>query len=108
LSTEERVARLENAFATLLEMAQNQSGRLDDHLGWINQLGSRMEELAAAQANSEQKIAALVDAQIHTEEALRRLADEQARTSAQLAETNARIDRLAETVEKIVGGQAGG
>jgi len=115
LSTEERVVRLETAFATLLELAQNQSGRLDDQLGWINQLGSRMAELAGAQANSEQKIAALIDAQIHTEEALRRLAEQQERTSAQLAETNARlaetdarIDRLAEAVEIIGGSGAEG
>jgi len=86
MTTEERVLRLENAFASLSEMTakvdsrtdtvvvmlRNHESRFDDHTDWINQLGSRMEELAAAQANSEHKIAAMTDAIIRLEEAQRR------------------------------------
>jgi hypothetical protein len=80
MTTEERVLRLENAFATLAEMVANEKTRTDlllqlvrdheerseTHGSWINQLGT-------AQAESERKIAALVDAQIRTEESLSRL-----------------------------------
>jgi conjugal transfer/entry exclusion protein len=80
VSTEERVAQLESAFATLVQLVRDHGERFDTHLAWINQLG-------AAQVNSEQKIAALVDAQIHTE--------------AVAAATNERIDRLTELVERL-------
>jgi chromosome segregation ATPase len=96
LSTEERVAQLESAFATLVQLVRDHGERFDTHLAWINQLGS-------AQANTEEKIAALVNAQIRTEEALTRLAEAQARTERAVAETNARLDRLAEMVERLAG-----
>ncbi|HYH87264.1 MAG TPA: hypothetical protein VEX60_17565, partial [Pyrinomonadaceae bacterium] len=82
MNAEERVAQLESAFVTLTRLVQSHGERFDTHLGWINQLGAAQADLAAAQANSEQKIAALVDAQIHTEEVV--------------ASTNERIDRLIE------------
>jgi acetyl/propionyl-CoA carboxylase alpha subunit len=52
----------------LTEITQRHGERLEDH-------DSQMAELRAAQANTEHKLAALVDAQIKTEDALRRLTD---------------------------------
>ena len=100
MSTDDRVAQLESAFTTLTQLVRNHGERFDTHLQWINQLGETMAELAAAQANSEGKIAALVDAQIRTEDELRRLAE-------QGAQANARIDRLAEMVERLMEGRNG-
>lgn len=104
MSTEDRAAQLEGAFATLVQLVRDHGERFDTHLAWINQLGAAQAELtaaqadlAAAQANSEGKIAALVDAQIRTEDELRRLAE-------QGAQANARIDRLAELVERLTEG----
>jgi hypothetical protein len=93
VSTEDRVAQLESAFATLTQLVRNHGDRFDTHLAWINRLGE-------AQADSEQKIAALVDAQIRTEDELRRLAEAG-------AQANARIDRLAEMVERLMEGRNG-
>lgn len=115
MSTDERVAQLESAFSTMMQLVRNQEERLDQHMDWINQLGSRtaemakhMEELAAAQTNSEVKIAALVDAQIQTEEALARLAEAQRHTEQTAAQTNARLDRLAESVERLISDRQNG
>ena len=107
MSTEDRVAELESAFVTLTRLVQSHGERFDTHLDWINQLGAAQTtltaaqaELASAQANSEQKIAALVDAQIRTEDELRRLAEAG-------AQANARVDRLAELVERLMEGRNG-
>ncbi len=101
MSTDERVARLENAFTTLFEMVRNHDDRMNDHNGWINQLGSRMEELATAQANTEQKIAALVDAQIHTEDAMTRLATQMSELVAAQGRTDANVNTLASKVDGL-------
>lgn len=93
MSTEDRVAQLETAFATLVQLVRGHGERFDTHLAWINRLGE-------ASADSEQKIAALVDAQIRTEDELRRLAE-------QGTQANARIDRLAEMVERLTEGRNG-
>jgi multidrug resistance efflux pump len=100
MSTDERVAQLESAFVTLTRLVQSHGERFDTHLDWINQLGTAQAELTAAQANSEQKIAALVDAQIRTEDELRKLAE-------QGAQANARLDRLAQMVERLMEGRNG-
>jgi chromosome segregation ATPase len=121
MSTEDRVAQLESAFVTLTQLVQNHGDRFDAHMTWINELGEtttrlnasaarlneRMEELAAAQANSEGKIAALVDAQIRTEDELRRLAEAQRHSEVTAAEANARLDRLAVMVERLMEGRNG-
>ena len=85
MTTEERVLRLENAFVMLTELVRNAEERSDDHDKWINELG-------AAQANSEAKIAALADAQIKNESAIASLtlkmaalADAQVKTEEALA-----------------------
>ncbi len=81
----ERITRLEQAFVALTDLLQKMDARADRHETWI-------DELHAAQANTDAKLAALTDAQIQTEAALRRLADAQTRTDERL---NALIDRLA-------------
>jgi septal ring factor EnvC (AmiA/AmiB activator) len=112
MSTEEKVTQLEQSVAIVTRLLENHSGQLDTHTDWINQLGSGQAELRAAQAESERRIAQLVDERIRTEEALRQLAESQRRTSRQLAEsqrrtdakvfdTDARLDRLAELVERM-------
>jgi hypothetical protein len=100
MSVDERVFRLENAFATLVRLAASTDERLDQHLSWINQLG-------AAQVNSEAKIAALADAQIRTEEAIANLTAAQGRTEVALvrlaasqAHTDQRLDALIDVVRK--------
>jgi chromosome segregation ATPase len=91
MTIEERVMQLESFAADvreytrlLTETVMRMDARLDRHEQWI-------DELRAAQANSETKIAALADAQIRTEAALARLADAQTRTEERL---NDLIDRL--------------
>ena len=114
MATEERLLRLENAFATLAELASNHheriSGleqsfqmlvelarsadeRMDQHLAWINQLGE-------AQANTETKMAALTDAQIRTDEALSRLAESQAKLAESQAHSDQRLDALIDIVRE--------
>jgi DNA repair exonuclease SbcCD ATPase subunit len=86
--TETRTADLENSFQLLTELARNASERADTHDAWINQLGAGQAELRAAQAESEHKIAALVDSQLLTEETVRALAG--------------RVDSLTSVVERMV------
>ena len=119
MSTEEGVSQLEQSFKILVELARRADERMDDHLAWINQLGAAQAELAAAQANADTKIAALADAQIRAEdemaESRREMAEFRhemaefrrvtARLSGRQTETDARLDRLAELVERYVGGR---
>ena len=70
MSDEERLTTLEE-FSRLM-------------MQWARRAEERMDELSAAQANSEAKIAILTDAQIRTDEALLRLAESQARTDQKL------------------------
>ncbi|MDQ1557420.1 MAG: hypothetical protein QOD32_480 [Pyrinomonadaceae bacterium] len=93
---DERMTGLEDSFKMLVELARNASERADQHESWINDLG-------AAQANSETKIAALADAQIRTDESLIMLREAQANSDikiAALADAQIRTDeslvRLAE------------
>lgn len=88
MSTEERLVRLENAFATLTRLAESMDSRLNTQLSWINSLGE-------AQANSDAKIAALVDAQIRTEEAQVRTEEVLLRLAEAQAHTDQRLDELA-------------
>ena len=101
MSTEERVTQLEQAFVTVTQLLQNHSERLDTHMDWVNQLGSGLTELRAAQAESERRIAQLIDEHIRTEETFRQLAESQRRTDAKVFNTDARLDRLAEIVERM-------
>jgi hypothetical protein len=137
MSTDDRILRLENAMSTLLELAaeqqrlsaeqqrqsaeqQRRTARLEEslvvlielsrsHNESIDELRSGQIELRAAQTESEQKIAALVDAQIRTEGAHAALADAHAASDqkiAALADAHIRTEdalaRLAETVNDIL------
>lgn len=82
--TREIIARLDRGFQLLVQLAEGHSGQLDD--------------LRAAQAESERRIAALADAQIRTEDALARLAEAQ-------AHTDGRLDALIDIVRGMQGGQ---
>ncbi|HYY42486.1 MAG TPA: hypothetical protein VE775_07105 [Pyrinomonadaceae bacterium] len=94
MSTDDRILRLENAMATLAELSANQEGRiahLEETTARLQESTMRLQEsflvlvelassqdegqeqLRAAQAESERKIAALADAHIRTEDALARL-----------------------------------
>lgn len=109
MSVEDRVLQLEKSFQTLTQLAVSASERSDQQLAWINQLGT-------AQAETEVKLAALIDAQVRTEDALAsltakvdRLADKvdalvnaQVETNARLDRTDARLDRLAAMFEQHV------
>lgn len=156
MSTEERVTQLEQAFVTVTRLLENHSEQLSTQMDWINQLGSGLSELRAAQAENERRMAQLIDehirtddefrklaaaqqrtedtfkelaasqrstedkfkelaasqrstedkfkelaaAQQRTEEALRQLAESQRRTDLKVFDTDARLDRLAEIVER--------
>lgn len=98
MSADKRLQQLEESFITLVELARNESERMDTHQSWINLLGE-------AQANSEAKIAALADAQIRTEENVARLFVAQARTEealARLAEAQAHTDKRLDALIDIV------
>src|SRR5947199_6547046 len=109
MGIEERVVDLEKAFVQLTQLAISASERADTHEKWINSLGSnmerlsaRMEELAAAQANSEVKIAALTDAQIRTEDAIAKSNDAIAKSNDAIAKSSAKSnDAIARTNDAI-------
>jgi aspartate oxidase len=109
MTTEERLLRLENAFATLSELAAKSNERhdsADDRLDklltlafsadermsqqqtWINELGAEQVRLARAQAE-------LTRAQ-------EQLAAAQERTEAAMAETNERLNNLINVVERFI------
>ena len=99
MSTEERLARLENAFVTLTRLAESFDDRLNTQLSWINSLGE-------AQANSEAKIAALADAQIKTEETLVKLAEAHTKLAESQSHTGQRLDALIDIVRELRNGKS--
>ena len=108
MSEEERILRLENAFAALSELvahSQEVDARHDSRLNtlaetnrliveMIRRHDERVDEFQAAREETEHKIAALVDAQIRIEEAHGRGMGE---LRASLAELAAVVKRLAES-----------
>ena len=48
MSVEDSVLRLENAFATLVEIKRGLEERFDTHEKWINELGAAQVELTKA------------------------------------------------------------
>ena len=95
-----RVPRLEESFVMLVALARSHEERID-------QANEGIDQLRAAQANSEQKIAALADAQIRGEDAMNELrgalADAHARTEAALATLTERVNVILD--ERQGGGQ---
>jgi outer membrane protein TolC len=73
MNVDDRVLRLENAFATLVEIQRGLEERFDNHEKWINELGAAQAELTRAQAELAQAQAELAQAQARTEERLNTL-----------------------------------
>ena len=69
---------------------------------WTLRAEERIDELRAAQADSEAKIAALADAQIKTEGALAKLAEAQARAEQRLSEAQAHTEQRFDALIDIV------
>jgi hypothetical protein len=88
----ERITRLEQAFVALTDLLQKMDARADRHDDSIERHELWLDQMRAAEINTDARLAALTDAQIQTEAALTRLADAQARTDERL---NALMDRLA-------------
>lgn len=153
MSQDERILRLENAMATLAELAakqqllsedqqrqaaeqqrlmaeqqrqigdqQRRTARLEESFVMLTEMLGRHEdsfdELRAAQAETEQKIAALVDAQVRNEEAhdrgmeevraaLAELADAMQRLAQSQAYTDRRLDGLIDVVRDLRDGRGG-
>lgn len=76
---ETRNAELSQSFVTVVDLLRRHDERLD--------------EVQASQSDTDVRIAALVDAQIRTDEAITRM--------------SARVDRLAETVDRYIEGRNG-
>jgi len=98
MSDEDNLTDLKQFVRIMSEWAQNAEERMDS-------LAGRMEELAAAQANSEAKIAALADAQIRTETVVAALGERMAELAAAQAHTDQRLDAL---IDIVRGMQQGG
>ena len=75
MSTEDRLLRLENAFATLVEIQRGLEERFDNHEQWINELGAGQVELRATQVELQAAQVELTKAQTRTEERLNALID---------------------------------
>lgn len=90
MSTEDRLSQLESSFVTVTRLLRSQSERMDTHDSWINELGR-------AQAETERKMAALIDAQIHTEDKLGRL-------EAAVTQLVGKVDQLADVVKRLAEG----
>lgn len=103
MSSEERLARLEDAFTLLIQMSQNMDERVDE---LSHRTDERMDELIAAQANAEAKIAALADAQIRTEDALQVLTQRVTELVDTQAHTDRRLDALIDIIREGRTGQA--
>lgn len=73
MSVEDRVLRLENAFATLVEIQRGLEERFENRDKWINELGESQTELTKAQAELAQAQGELAKAQARTEENLNTL-----------------------------------
>jgi|ERR1044071_485521 chromosome segregation ATPase len=95
----ERVSTLEQSFQMLVQLARSADERLEQQLSWINQLGE-------AQANTEVKMAALTDAQIKMDEALSRLAESQARLAESQTHSDQRLDALIDIVREWRNGKS--
>lgn len=86
-----RTARLEDSYQSVVELL----GRHDD----------RLDELRAAQAETERKMAALADSQVRLADSQERLADSHARlteSQARLADSQAHSDRRLDALIDIV------
>ena len=86
MSNEERLTNLEE-FSRLI-------------VQWARRADEGMQELRAAQTNSERKLAALADAQIRTEDAMANLSEKMAELASQQTHTDRRLDALIDIVRE--------
>jgi chromosome segregation ATPase len=61
VTNQQRVTRLEESFQLLVQLAQNTDNRFDGVESNLGTLESNMAVLAAAQANSDERLSALID-----------------------------------------------
>jgi urease accessory protein UreF len=87
MSNEERLTSLEEFVKLMMQ--------------WTLRAEERMDELRAAQADSEAKIAALANAQIKTEEAMAAQARAGERLAEAQAHTEQRLDALIDIVREM-------
>jgi len=122
MTEEERNQRFENALATLAELAAVQNRRADAQERRIEGLEEAyallvklarsqqngMDEIRAAQAETDHRLAALVDAQMHTEQALQRLTEAHERLAASQVHSDRRLDALIDVVRDLLNGRKPG
>lgn len=102
MTTEERLLRLENAFATLSELAAKSNERhdsADDRLDKLLTLALSADERMSQQ---QEWINELGTGQVSLTRAQAELAVAQARTEAAMAETNERLNNLINVVERFI------
>lgn len=125
--TEERFLRLENTISTLAELAaehqrlsveqqrllgdqQRRTARLEESLLAVIELtrsnNESIDELRAAQANSEHKIADLADTMINLAEAQTRLAESQKQLAESQTHSDKRLDALIDIVREWRNGRS--
>jgi chromosome segregation ATPase len=109
MSPKDRIQKLENAFNTLVELAQRADGKLNSHeerLDGYEERFVRIEDsiervvglvgaIASAQAQTEVKVAQLAEAQKHMDEKIVEL-------SEHLADTDDKLNAFIVTVEKYI------
>jgi hypothetical protein len=118
MSSEDRITPLENAFSTLAELAadhQRRISRLEESFVMLVDLtrnqDAGMDDLRAAQAEAERKIAALADANLRTEESQAHMAEAFGRLAEalrHLAEAQAHSDQRLDALIDIVHGWRNG
>lgn len=95
MSVEDRVLRLENAFATLSELAARSQSRTDT----LVQLTDTLVQLAVSASERADTHESWIN---ELGEAQAKLAKAQERTEAALAETNERLNSLINVVERFI------
>ena len=123
MTTEERLLRLENAFATLAQLAavaESRANKVDGQIDALTELAARQDTRTAdleryfqmltqlaVRADErmdahDQGIAELRAAQLKLTEAQEQLTEAQERTEAVVAETNERLNSLINVVERFI------
>lgn len=105
MSDDEAITNLKEFAGLMAQWARNAEQRMASWEARTDALAVRMDELAAAHANSEVKIAALADAQIRTEGVVAALGERMAELAAAQAHTDQRLGAL---IDIVRGMQQGG
>lgn len=94
MADDERIANLQEFAGLMMQWARRAEERLEEFREGMN-------ELRAAQANSEAKIAALADAQIRTEAVVSALGEQVRDLAATQAHSDQRLDALIDIVRGL-------